>query len=44
MASRMASATAVGVCEPPGPSKYAVPVLSAGKHVRIASTSNINCS
>jgi hypothetical protein len=40
----MASATALGVCEPPGPSKYAVPVLSAGKHLRTASTSNVDCS
>ena len=44
IASRMASATAVGVCEPPGPSKKAVPASSAGKHPRIASTSKPDLS
>ena len=39
MASRIASATTSGVCDPPGPSKNAAPDLSAGKHTRTASMS-----
>ena len=34
-----ASATAAGVCDPPGPSKWAAPSASAGNSPRTAATS-----
>src|SRR5918996_5735085 len=40
MYAATASSTSPGHCEPPGPSRYAAPVASAGKRSRIAATSS----
>ena len=40
MYAATASSTSRGHCDPPGPSRYAAPLASAGKRSRIAATSS----